>query len=60
MLLEEYVRNREDMFADTCSSLEVEAREFKPIIGGDYQLTMRFESNPRRSFTVWDNTSRSS
>ena len=46
LLLEEYVRNREDMFADTCSSLEVEAREFKPIIGGDYQLTMRFESNP--------------
>lgn len=47
ILLEEYVRNREDMFADTCSSLEVEAREFKPIIGGDYQLTMRFESNPK-------------
>ena len=41
VLLEEYVRNREDMFADTCSSLEVEAREFKPIIGGDYKLTMR-------------------
>ena len=46
VLLEEYVRNREDMFAKTTSSLEVEAREFKPIIGGDYQLTMRFESNP--------------
>ena len=46
LLLEEYVRNREDMFAETCSSLEVEAREFKPIYGGDYELTMRFESNP--------------
>ena len=46
LLLEEYVRNREDMFAKTTSSLEVEGREFKPIIGGDYQLTMRFESNP--------------
>lgn len=46
VLLEEYVRNREDMFAKTCSSLEVEAREFKPIIGGDYILTMRFESEP--------------
>ncbi len=45
-LLEEYVRNRRDMFAATTSSLEVEAREFKPIIGGDYQLTMRFEGNP--------------
>lgn len=46
LLLEEYVRNREDMFADTCSSLEIEAREFKPIIGGDYVLTMRFVSDP--------------
>jgi len=44
-LLEEYVRNRRDMFAVTTSSLEVEAREFKPIIGGDYELTMRFEAN---------------
>lgn len=46
LLLEEYVRNRRDMFGDTCSSLEIEAREFKPIIGGDYKLTMRFVSNP--------------
>lgn len=44
LLLQEYVRNREDMFADTCSSLLVDAREFKPIIGGDYALTVRFES----------------
>lgn len=44
LLLEEYVRTRKDMFGDTCSSLEVEAREFKPIIGGDYRLTMRFVS----------------
>ena len=46
ILLQEYLRNRRDMFGDTCSSLEVEAREFKPIIGGDYRLTMRFISNP--------------
>ena len=46
ILLQEYLRNRKDMFGDTCSSLEVEAREFKPIIGGDYRLTMRFISNP--------------
>lgn len=44
LLLEEYVRTRKDMFGETCSSLEVEAREFKPIIGGDYRLTMRFVS----------------
>ena len=46
VLLEEYLRNRKDMFGSTCSSLEVEAREFKPIIGGDYRLSMRFVSNP--------------
>lgn len=44
-ILEEWLRNRKDMFSPTTSSLEVEAREFKPIIGGDYQLTMRFEGN---------------
>ncbi len=47
LLLEEYVRNRKDMFAETCSSIEVEAREFRPIIGGDYKLSMRFVSNQR-------------
>lgn len=46
ILLDEYLRNRLDVFADYCSALEIEAREFKPIIGGDYQLTMRFVSNP--------------
>ncbi|MFW2504383.1 TIM-barrel domain-containing protein [Clostridium diolis] len=46
LLLEEYVRNRKDMYNSTCSSLEVEGREFKPIIGGDYHLSMRFVSNP--------------
>ncbi|MBO5536887.1 MAG: family 31 glucosidase, partial [Clostridia bacterium] len=45
ILLQEYLRNRRDMFGDTCSSLEVEAREFKPMIGADYRLTMRFISN---------------
>lgn len=47
VLLEEYVRNRRDMFGSTCSSLDVEAREFKPIIGGDYRLAMRFVSEPK-------------
>ena len=44
LLLEEYVRNRRDIRSEHCSALEVEAREFKPIIGGDYQLSVRFES----------------
>ena len=43
-LLQEYTRNRRDVFSRNCSALEVEAREFKPIPTGDYQLTMRFES----------------
>lgn len=46
ILLDEYLRNRLDVFADYCSALEIEAREFKPIPGGDYHLSMRFVSNP--------------
>ena len=46
ILLDEYLRNRIDKFADYCSALDIEAREFKPIIGGDYQLSVRFVSDP--------------
>lgn len=46
VLLDEYVRNRMDLGARYCSALEIEGREFKPLLGGDYALTMRFESNP--------------
>ncbi|HHV75501.1 MAG TPA: glycoside hydrolase family 31 protein [Thermoanaerobacterium sp.] len=45
VLLQEFVRNRNDI-REFCSALNIEAREFKPILGGDYQLTLRFESNP--------------
>lgn len=44
LLLEEYTRHRGDLLDPKCSALLVEAREFKPIVGGDYHLTMRFES----------------
>lgn len=44
LLLEEYCRNRRDVLDRKCSAIEMEAREFKPILGGDYHLTMRFES----------------
>ncbi|MBD5154910.1 MAG: family 31 glucosidase [Oscillibacter sp.] len=44
LLLEEYHRNRRDVFDSKSSAIDVEAREFKPIIGGDYHLTARFES----------------
>ncbi|KAH6990124.1 glycosyl hydrolases family 31-domain-containing protein [Ilyonectria destructans] len=44
LLLEEYSRNLHDLADPKCSSLNIDAREFKPIIGGDYHLTARFES----------------
>lgn len=43
-LLEEYARHREDLADPKCSALRIEARELRPILGGDYHLTMRFES----------------
>lgn len=53
LLLEEYTRNRKEYkFAPGvkptgfASALDIEARELKPILGGDYILTMRFESYP--------------
>ncbi|MDD3242704.1 MAG: glycoside hydrolase family 31 protein [Eubacteriales bacterium] len=46
VLLDEYMRNRLDVMAPNCSALEIEAREFKPILGGDYTLSVRFESDP--------------
>lgn len=44
ILLEEYMRNRRDLRDAKCSAIEIEAREFKPISGGDYHLTLRLES----------------
>jgi alpha-D-xyloside xylohydrolase len=47
-ILEESRRTRKDVLSEDCSALELEAREFRPIIGGDYALTARFESlDPR-------------
>jgi alpha-D-xyloside xylohydrolase len=53
VLLEEFVRNRKGYNFEPgvkpkrfASALNIEGREFKPILGGDYALTMRFESNP--------------
>ena len=45
LLLEEQWRSRKDGFS-TISALEIMGRGFKPIIGGDYELFMRFEPNP--------------
>ncbi len=46
LLLEEFFRNRKDVTSPKCSALDIDAREFKPILGGDYTLTARFESDP--------------
>ncbi len=47
VLMEEYWRNRRDVTDPKCSAIEVEGREFRPNVGGDYHLTMRFESKDR-------------
>ncbi|MBO7387706.1 MAG: family 31 glucosidase [Lachnospiraceae bacterium] len=44
VILEEYWRNRRDVTDPKCSAIEVEGREFRPNVGGDYHLTMRLES----------------
>jgi alpha-D-xyloside xylohydrolase len=43
-LIEEYARHRRDLTDPKCSALEIEARELKPILGGDYKVTLRLES----------------
>lgn len=54
VLLEEYVRNRKEYQfkpgvrpKSFASALDIEARGFKPILGGDYSVTVRFESDPK-------------
>lgn len=47
VLLEEYWRNRRDVTDSKCSAIEVEAREFRSNVGGDYHLTMRLESQDK-------------
>ena len=45
VLLEEFARHRLDVLDPKCSSLRLQAREWKPRLGSaDYHLTMRFES----------------
>lgn len=46
ILLEEYARNRDNVFSKDCSALGIKGREFRSIVGGDYALTVRFESDP--------------
>ena len=43
-IIAESLRTRRDILSEDCSALELEAREFRPLIGGDYEITARFES----------------
>ena len=43
-LLEEYARHRLDLTDPKCSALDIEAREFRGIAGGDFHTTYRLES----------------
>ena len=45
LLLEEFVRNRENT-TKPCSALNIHSRELKPMIGDNFCLTARFESDP--------------
>lgn len=47
LLLEEFVRNRSDITSSKCSALDVDAREHRPILGGDFSTAVRFESDPK-------------
>ncbi len=44
VLLREYWRNRRDIERESCSALDIDGREFKPNIGGQFHLTYRLES----------------
>ena len=43
LILQEYSRNYMGNETGQSACLKVDAREFKPIIGGDYSLTVRFD-----------------
>lgn len=45
VLLREYVRRRDTSDLPR-SALKIPAREFKPLVGGDHSLCVRFESDP--------------
>lgn len=46
LLFEEYVQSLDNRFSVDCSALAIKARELKPVINGDFYLTVRFSANP--------------
>ena len=45
ILLEEFVREKTDLTDENCSSMGIAAREYRGILGGDYEIFARFESD---------------
>ena len=45
LLLKEYHRDYDEPKCRESRCLKIRGREYKPIVGGDYSLTVRFESN---------------
>lgn len=50
LLLREYYRNYFGTESRESRCLKIVSRDYKPIIGGDYTLTVRFESNDNERF----------
>lgn len=46
LLFQEYHRNYDSRHTDESRCLKINAREYTPIIGGDYGLTVKFENDP--------------
>jgi alpha-D-xyloside xylohydrolase len=58
LLLEEYAWHRLDLSDPKYSSLDINPWESKPILGGDYHLTIWLESvNKNKNIYAWDNIS---
>ncbi len=51
LLLDEFMRDMAQ--PDYTSHMRIPAREFKPIRGGDYELTVRFGPSRTSVFTAW-------
>lgn len=45
LILEEFVRNRKDVTSPHCSALHIDSRTYRPILGGDYEIEVRFEAD---------------
>lgn len=56
--LKEYHRDYDQPSCAESRCLKIRGRQWKSIIGGDYSLAVRFESNDREKYTEWGSISR--